>query len=79
MIEGTGFVSLTNGSGSGRPKNIQIRNTESTHFFLTFVVALGVMVYTSILVVFLGVGGLLGYCGYRSVFFMPRNNCIGLV
>ncbi len=29
MIEGSGSVSLTNGSGSGRPKNlrIQIRNT----------------------------------------------------
>jgi hypothetical protein len=31
MIEVTGFVSLTNGSGSGRPKNIQIRNTESIY------------------------------------------------
>ncbi len=26
---GTGFVSLTNGSGSGRPKNLRIRNTNS--------------------------------------------------
>ncbi len=70
-VSGTGSVPLTNGFGFGRPKNIQIRNTESIYFFLSFiVVATGVMVYTSILVVFLGVGGLLGYCGYRSVFLI---------
>ncbi len=27
MMEGYGYVPLTNGSGSGRPKNVQIRNT----------------------------------------------------
>jgi hypothetical protein len=31
MIEGSGSIPLTSGSGSGRPKNMWIRNTGQLH------------------------------------------------
>jgi hypothetical protein len=33
MMEGSGSVSMTNGSGSGRPKNIWIRNTGMVYLY----------------------------------------------
>ncbi len=54
LMEGYGSVSLTNGSGSGRPKNLRIRNTDSKgHDYSDIVVFVNMTIITrTVLVLF---------------------------